>query len=368
MSKPVRVWSSIALAGLLLLTGCSTLERSIEHHEPTVPSRLAATQSPLTLTASTSSVTASYEPTATVTPYPSPGASGTPTPPPTTPPAPSATPLSTQPAVPPSAPQVLAFSAERVETAQGEALALTWEAVGEQVSFCPLIGERTVGCRCRFGVPLTGTHIVAPSEIIGRYSGFQLTVEAGGIRTVRYIPVTVACPDHRPHWFLDDPPPICPRDEPLHSYAAVQRFEHGFMIWLAAQDTYYILYDRFLTPAGGRSISATLKSLQILHDPLDLKPGASPDNRVAERPPDGRFEPVSGFGLVWRGEVASVSDSADIRPRLGWAVAPEYGFDTVYQCEMSCDSYWDCYLRGPAGEILHLYWLLHFGYFWEVIE
>jgi hypothetical protein len=261
----------------------------------------------------------------------------------------------------------LAFSAERIETQAGGAIALTWEAVGESATLCPLIGERAVSCRCHFDVPLAGSYVVELAEIIGRYSGFQLTVAAGEIRTVRYVPVTVACPDNLPDWFFDEPPDICPRDAPLLSYAAIQRFEHGSMIWLAAQDTYYILYDSFLTPSGGQPISATLKSLQILEGPLDLKPGASVDHRVSEPPPDGRLEPVSGFGLVWRGEVNGVTAIADLRSRLGWAVAPEYGFDTVYQCEMSCDTYWDCYLRGPEGEILHLYWLLHFGYFWEVL-
>jgi hypothetical protein len=35
---------------------------------------------------------------------------------------------------------------------------------------------------------------------------------------------------------------------------------------------------------------------------------------------------------------------------------------------MSCDSYWDCYLKGPEGEIVHLYWLLHVGHFWELVD
>lgn len=34
-----------------------------------------------------------------------------------------------------------------------------------------------------------------------------------------------------------------------------------------------------------------------------LEPGMSADNRVADMPPPGLFEPVSGFGLLWRGEV-----------------------------------------------------------------
>jgi hypothetical protein len=260
---------------------------------------------------------------------------------------------------------VLLFSAEPVEAVEGEGIALKWEAVGEQTTICPLLGENTLGCRCLLDVPLAGSYIIKPSEIIGNYSGFRLVVEARGIRTVRGAPLAVECPDASPDWFLDNPPGICPKDARLSSYAAAQRFEHGLMIWVEAQDAYYILYDSFITPAGRRSIPSTITSLQILHGPLDLTPGASPDNRGEETPPNGLLEPISGFGLVWRGEVVGIED---VRARLGWAVEPEYGFDMVYQCEMSCGSTWDCYLQGPEGEIFHFYWLLHFGHFWELVD
>jgi hypothetical protein len=41
---------------------------------------------------------------------------------------------------------------------------------------------------------------------------------------------------------------------------------------------------------------------RIFYPPLKLKPGASVDNRVGGAPA-GYFEPVSGFGLIWRSEV-----------------------------------------------------------------
>lgn len=182
---------------------------------------------------------------------------------------------------------------------------------------------------------------------------------------MRQAPLMVECPDRFPDWFFDDPPGICPQDAPLHSYAAAQRFEHGLMIWIEAQDAYDILYDGFILSSGRQHMSSKLTSLQILDGPLDLTPGASAGNRIEEAPPNGLFEPVSGFGLVWRGEVV---DMEDARARLGWAVEPEYGFDTIYQCQMSCGSHWDCYLQGPQGEIFHLTWLVHVGHFWEPVD
>ena len=51
-----------------------------------------------------------------------------------------------------------------------------------------------------------------------------------------------------------------------------------------------------------------------------------------------------------------LGDSAKARQRLGWATAPEFGFDTAYQCATRAHPRsWSCYLRGPSGELLHLH-------------
>jgi hypothetical protein len=260
---------------------------------------------------------------------------------------------------------VVTFFAERVDTSEGEGISLAWDAVGDQVTICPQIGEMTVGCRCLFDVPLAGSHVIEPADVIGAYTGFELAVEADGMRTVRYAPFQVECPDRFSDWYFDNPPGICPEDSPLTSYAAAQHFEHGMMIWVEALDTYYVFLNHDENVTERDEGWSTLTSLRIIEGPLELKPGASPDNRAEERPPDGLVEPVSGFGLVWRGEVTGTED---LRPVMGWAVEPEFGFDTTFQCEMSCDTYWDCYLQGPEREIFHLYWLMHFGYFWELVE
>jgi hypothetical protein len=222
-----------------------------------------------------------------------------------------------------------------------------------------------VGCRCLFDAPLVGAHIIPPAEIIGAYTGFELVLEAAGIRSVLYAPLTVACPDALADWFFDNAPGICPGDAPLASYAAAQRFEHGLMIWIEALDAYYVLADHDHKVSGDAQGWSSLTSLRVIRGPLDLKPGASPENRLAETPPTGRVEPVSGFGLVWRGEVVGAEGN---RGALGWALEPEYGFDTLYQCEIPCDSYWDCYLQVPREEVYHLYWLPHMGHYWEVVR
>lgn len=117
------------------------------------------------------------------------------------------------------------------------------------------------------------------------------------------------------------------------------------MIWVEDPDDFYVFY-RGEDEDGFQTFDWILD--------VALKPGASEANRIGEEAPSGRYEPVSGFGLVWRGEVEGVRP--DVRQRLGWATEPEFGFDTAYQCiTPSHPRMWSCFLRGPRGEILYLH-------------
>jgi LysM repeat protein len=156
-----------------------------------------------------------------------------------------------------------------------------------------------------------------------------------------------------PAWFVTPTPPVCPTAPAANSQAAAQRFERGQMVWLAARDQYFVLYD---------GATASTRTMLFLPGPLNLKPGASPDNRVTETPPPGREQPVSGFGLIWRGEVTG---SETVREALGWATQSEFGYTTTYQCQASTTAEWNCYLRGPSGQVLRLYFTPGGGYFWD---
>jgi hypothetical protein len=117
------------------------------------------------------------------------------------------------------------------------------------------------------------------------------------------------------------------------------------MVWVEDTDEFYIFYQ-------GEDASDFQTFERLVG--LQLKPGASEDNRVPEEPPPGYLQPVSGFGLLWRGEVEHLS--SDVRQRLGWATEPEFGYDTAYQCATPAHPRsWSCYLRGPKGELLYLH-------------
>ncbi|MFO7271787.1 hypothetical protein [Sphaerobacter thermophilus] len=94
---------------------------------------------------------------------------------------------------------------------------------------------------------------------------------------------------------------------------AYQRFERGTMIWVDVDDVYnpersiLVLYD----DGTFARYADTWDEGQAVSDP-----------RLT--PPAGLYQPVRGFGKVWR-------DVPGVRDRLGWAVEPERGSHGAYQ-------------------------------------
>jgi len=240
-------------------------------------------------------------------------------------------------------PQVLFFSVTPTTTINlGDSLAMSWQASGQKAEICPISGPGPVESRCQ-SVALAGSMQFVTDEAAMAYTGLGLRVTAGGLFTWSLFTVHFQCRNVRP-WFFDNPPERCPAAVADESYAAGQYFERGLMIWAEDADDFYVFY-RGEDQQG-------FQTFDWVSD-IRLKPGASPDNRVGETPPPGLQEPVSGFGMVWRGEVEDVR--SDVRQRLGWATEAELGFTTAYQCQTpTYPRMWSCFLRGPRGEILYL--------------
>ena len=111
---------------------------------------------------------------------------------------------------------------------------------------------------------------------------------------------------------------------------------------MCIRDSYYIFFND--------------GSYRTFNDPLQITQEEEPP---VEDPPAGLQAPVSGFGLLWRGQVAG---SDGLRDRLGWALAPEYNFDAVWQTEARPENA-RTFLQGPGGQVL----VLHLGLSrWEV--
>jgi plastocyanin len=244
-------------------------------------------------------------------------------------------------------PQIASFQVQPTEVSPGDVVTLTWEASGHQATICPSARFALFTSKDCWQVPLSGmTMFAIPLKTGGNRSvDLLLTVEAEGSAApaMWHSSVAFKC---QTTWFFSDAPQagICPLD-PIKSYAAVQHFEHGTMIWIEQLGRYVILVEAPLHDDG------TQAQVAYVQDPLETVRDTSVDITA----PNGFHAPTSGFGLVWRGDVTG---SPGYRETLGWALAPEFGYDTILQCDDALPSggrsWQTCYLQGPDGEIIVL--------------
>ena len=97
---------------------------------------------------------------------------------------------------------------------------------------------------------------------------------------------------------------------------AEQEFQGGHMYWRADTDDVYIIYDRQLD-----GTELYFGDWQLNLD--EWKWDGSYPNGVGLTPPDGLYEPIRGFGWLWRHFYGGPDG------KLGWALDGERGFDDV---------------------------------------
>lgn len=248
-----------------------------------------------------------------------------------------------------SSPQILAFTVAPTTTRNlGDPVEVAWSVTGERAELCRLVITQ-LSCEA---VPLQGQRRVVTDQNLLGTAAFVLQAFNGSAQIQRAVYIRQQC-QNRFAWFFGNPPVACPADAALLSPAAYQRFQHGLMLWVdhgpgQVDDEFYVFFDESHLRNDRPRTYVTLRA------PFQQKPGASRDNRTGETPPAGMFEPVSGFGMLWRGEF--VTDPVyfhDLRARLGWALAPEEGYEFAKQCEAS--AYPTCYLRLPGDHVLRTY-------------
>lgn len=104
----------------------------------------------------------------------------------------------------------------------------------------------------------------------------------------------------------------CPTSpEGAISQAAHQRFENGYMFWRGDTSTIYVFVGAQNDTFGG------------WHQFTDTWQDTDPTPQPLGAPPK-LFEPVRGFGKVWR-------ENPDIRQAIGWATEQESSVDAVWQ-------------------------------------
>jgi hypothetical protein len=103
-----------------------------------------------------------------------------------------------------------------------------------------------------------------------------------------------------------------PRLTDYEIIVAEQIFQNGRMFYLQPNDRIWVLYydDDTLTSGTWEVFENTW---------MDDEPALD----ASVRTPDGLVQPERGFGKLWR-------TNDDLRLRLGWALDPEFGFETRY--------------------------------------
>ncbi len=324
----------------LLLAGCiSVPPRETQALTPT-PDVMQATVAALQtqnaqLATQVAGLPATIEnwPTATPLPSATPTATSTPTATPTaTPtravarrPAPTAT---------PQWPQILTFTVDPREVDPGQNVTLYWNStqatrasIRQYDELNTVYGDINVEPNGSIVLPIAGRERI-------NHMFTLIVFNAAGTSTSNVINISVRCPDT--YFFArsaEDYRWECPAGSAITSNAAEQYFENGRMIWIESEKRIYVL----LNGAG-------------LYTYEDTWTAGQPDTDVGIKPPAGRYRPERGFGKVWTGDPY-------IRSRLGWAMAPEQGYQATLQHSWSCcDSAVDIfYLRELDNRVTHLW-------------
>jgi hypothetical protein len=273
-------------------------------------------------------------PTATAapsTPTATPTFTAVPATPTALPPTPTSSPVPTlvTTATPHAGPVILYFRADVTEADPGESITLEWQSSGAtQAALNYILPSGQYGDF--WAVEPSGSMDYAIPAGNRNAERFELAVYDAAGRSARVeLRVPLRCPDA---WFFSPAPDECPGSAPLFTDGAEQHFERGVMLWNRTEDRVYVLSD-----------DRPSRDWQSYTDEWDEGEPESDPNIV---PPAGLYQPVRGFGLVWR-------EQPGVRERLGWAVDTEAGYPTAIQ-GTSRFKYNDTYVKALDGGVWHL--------------
>lgn len=237
-------------------------------------------------------------------------------------------------------PVIHSFTADRLVANPGDTVELSWETqYATTVTLYHLMPTGQFGTF--WDVAPSGTMTYTISEGSRNVERFALFADNDAFTyTSASLEITLTCPYA---WFFSPAPAICPQNEAIPSPGAEQHFERGVMIWSGEEDLIYVLFDDDIFSPKWTAFA----DLWEEGDPVD-DPGITP--------PSGLYQPQRGFGLVWR-------EQPGVRDRLGWATAPEAGYEIIVQ-RTSYAKYNEIYMRALDGNV---WWLKAEHSAWEKI-
>jgi len=322
-----KTWPNLVVHLLWLPCALLLVQCAARPSHPTANSTAASTATALSPTAThvriapTHSAVSTLPLVATTTP----AASFTPSVPSSTP-VPSAT--STAPAD--GGPVIVYFRANVDLADPGQDIVLEWQSSGASNALLYALPASGQLPQSGFNVAPSGSYTYSIPGDARNAAEFLLWVQDDAERGASAnLCVKLRCPVA---WFFSPAPGVCASDL-LASNAAQQHFQHGLMLWVEARDLIIVLYD---------DNTRTVRWEMFMDQWAEGQPESDP----AIVPPTGLYQPVRGFGLVWR-------EQPEVRERLGWAVEQEAGFQTLWQTT-TLYKYNSIYLRAPDGNVWHL--------------
>jgi hypothetical protein len=261
--------------------------------------------------------------------------------PPTITPGPSPTPLFLVPAtsvggapapttaaVLPGSLQIEYFTANKQTVAIGETVTLFWSMRGVDSGIIYRLDEERKRIQS-WDVPRVGSLQVDVTNDQGEVATFLLFIGNNNVFAEQTVSVQAGCVLT---WFFSPGPGGCPPAPAASTIMVQQAFEGGFMFWVQAQGRIYVLFNEGRAP---RWESFT-----------DAYQDGQPESDPSLSPPEGRSQPIRGFGLLWR-------TNQGLRERLGWATAPEQAYDGQIQGEATTAG-GIAYLRDKEGGVIAL--------------
>jgi hypothetical protein len=239
----------------------------------------------------------------------------------------------------------MSFSADVSDVSAGKQLTFQWETLGATRA------EIWSGTHRRrpkkWDLSPSGTLTVELSETF--YANPSMTLIAyndEGEQVRRSIQINWPC---RHEYFFNPEPEACPLHEAVFSAATGQSYERGRMIWLERiygdENVILVLYD------DGQ--------VERFDDTWKL---GEPESDPAFAPPEGFYQPVRGFGKLWRENTA-------VREQLGWALASEEGFEGAWQEQLRESIPSMAYLRIQRGKVIRVWdWNGRWGGGWLEVK
>lgn len=244
---------------------------------------------------------------------------------------------------------ILSFAVDVEDIATGKRLTFNWRTTGAV--------KATIwsGTKHRFpdawSVPPNGTHTVELSTTYYRDPSMFLAAYDAQDNSVSSESIAVPWPC-KYDYFFDAQFAACPSYQASDTWAAEQPFQNGRMIWLEQVQTGAVVIQRqiLVFHADGR-----------YEEHEDTWTDAEPESDPAFVPPEGLYQPIRGFGKLWR-------ETPGVREGLGWATAPEQGFDSQWQPQMRESIPSVAFVRTFDGQIIEIYgWGWQTGGTWKFV-